>query len=312
MGKDPVRAVARPAGTYRPGQPAPPSARCPTARTGSPFRPPDGMIPAAGSWKSAGHNATLTLGMRLRAVSDQKVGWPRLAAVGRNGQGADDSCRGVWVTRELRAGELGKAVGGPMWDERALLPVLTVGNGPLRGASFRLTRGLRIIGRDADVDVLLDDVKVSRRHATLTVGDGPTLLADAGSTNGTWLNDHRVSEPRELRDGDRVRIGQVELRFFDPAMATTVPVALRYLPPSGLPASGLPSPGRPGAGAPVARTEALTAPTVVAEAVDPADDGVPPVTVAPADPAPAGRMLLTMVGLLAAAATLAWAYLTLA
>lgn len=116
-------------------------------------------------------------------------------------------------------------------DERDLLPMLTVISGPLWGASFRLAPGVRVIGRGPGADVSLDDDKVSRRHAIVTVGPGAVLLADAGSTNGTWLNEERVRRPRALCDGDRLRIGEVELRFFDPATAVTVPVVARYTAP---------------------------------------------------------------------------------
>lgn len=116
-----------------------------------------------------------------------------------------------------------------MSDELHLLPLFTVVNGPLRGASFRLPPGTRTIGREEGVDILIDDRKVSRRHATVELSQGRALLADNGSTNGTWLNDERVTRIRELRDGDRIRVGHVELRFFDPSAALTDPVGtIRY------------------------------------------------------------------------------------
>ncbi|WP_329103886.1 FHA domain-containing protein [Micromonospora sp. NBC_01699] len=116
-----------------------------------------------------------------------------------------------------------------MSDELNLLPLLMVVNGPLRGASFRLRPGTRRIGREEGVDIVIDDRKVSRRHATVELADGRAVLTDCGSTNGTWHNDQRISQFRELRDGDRIRVGNVELRFFDPSAALTDPVgAIRY------------------------------------------------------------------------------------
>ncbi|RKR88063.1 type III secretion system (T3SS) inner membrane Yop/YscD-like protein [Micromonospora pisi] len=124
-----------------------------------------------------------------------------------------------------------------MSDELHLLPLLTVVNGPMRGASFRLRPGTRRIGREEGVDIVIDDRKVSRRHAMLDLAQGRALLVDTGSTNGTWLNDQRISRPMELRDGDRIRVGNVELRFFDPAAALTDPVgAIRYTQSSPPPA----------------------------------------------------------------------------
>ncbi|MEV4760419.1 FHA domain-containing protein [Micromonospora sp. NPDC049559] len=118
-------------------------------------------------------------------------------------------------------------------DEHCLLPLLTVVDGPMRGASFRIRPGRRTIGRGEDADILIEDRRVSRRHATVELDGGRAVLVDAGSTNGTWLNDRRLAGAAELRDGDRLRIGSVELRFFDPGSAATDPVGTpRYVPPA--------------------------------------------------------------------------------
>jgi pSer/pThr/pTyr-binding forkhead associated (FHA) protein len=121
----------------------------------------------------------------------------------------------------------------PMMDELCLLPLLTVANGPLRGASFRLTTGRRTLGRGEGADIVIDDSRVSRRHAMVELTPGRVMVSDAGSTNGTWLNDRRITGEEPLRDGDRLRIGGVELRFFDPGSALTDPGATpRFVPPS--------------------------------------------------------------------------------
>ncbi|HEX2773119.1 MAG TPA: FHA domain-containing protein [Micromonosporaceae bacterium] len=111
-----------------------------------------------------------------------------------------------------------------MTDDVSLLPQLIVQAGPMQGASFRLHRDTCLIGRDDGVDVLVEDFRVSRRHALIERTGGRLVLADAGSTNGTWLNDRQLTEAAELRDGDRIRLGSVELRFYDPATASTEPV----------------------------------------------------------------------------------------
>jgi hypothetical protein len=122
----------------------------------------------------------------------------------------------------------------PTRDELDLLPLLTVVSGPLRGASFRLwPGGPQVIGRAEGVDILIKDRRVSRRHATVELAAGGTLLRDSESTNGSWVNDRRVSGAAPLRDGDRIRLGEVELRFFDPASAPTDPGGtLRLVPPA--------------------------------------------------------------------------------
>jgi len=106
----------------------------------------------------------------------------------------------------------------------ALRPRLTVVRGPLQGAQFRLPNGQHVIGRDADADVHLEHVSVSRRHAVIELNAEGTWLTDAGSTNGTWINGQRVVGQRPLCDGDQIRLGEVELRFYDPANSLTDPV----------------------------------------------------------------------------------------
>jgi Inner membrane component of T3SS, cytoplasmic domain len=128
-----------------------------------------------------------------------------------------------------------------MTDDLSLLPLLTVISGPMQGASFRLHSDTCLIGRDDGVDILVEDIRVSRLHAVIERSRNRLVLADAGSTNGTWLNDRRLQRAAELRDGDRIRLGRVELRFYDPSSASTDPGApMRYtmLPPVPPPPSG--------------------------------------------------------------------------
>ena len=66
--------------------------------------------------------------------------------------------------------------------------------------------GLRI-GRDPGNDLQLSDPQVSRRHALLWEGGGRCYVRDDNSTNGTFVNDERITGTREIRLGDRVRVG---------------------------------------------------------------------------------------------------------
>lgn len=109
-------------------------------------------------------------------------------------------------------------------DDAELLPSLTVVSGALRGVSFRIAAGSRVIGRAETADIVIADSQVSRRHAAVRLSGGQVCLADMGSTNGTWLNEERLAGRALLVDGDRIRLGGVELRFCDPASAVTVPV----------------------------------------------------------------------------------------
>ena len=88
-----------------------------------------------------------------------------------------------------------------------------------------------MIGRAPTCDIMVEDPHLSRRHATVALTAEGVSLMDLGSTNGTWLNDRRISGPEYLTDGDVIRIGRTDLRFFDPGLARTDPVGLRFAPP---------------------------------------------------------------------------------
>lgn len=66
------------------------------------------------------------------------------------------------------------------------------------------------IGRGAECELVLRDSRVSRRHARLVARDGVLVLTDLGSTNGTMVNGHRVSQVA-LGAGDRIELGESTL-----------------------------------------------------------------------------------------------------
>ena len=72
------------------------------------------------------------------------------------------------------------------------------------------------IGRGVENDIVITSKRVSREHARLLRQNRKTVLEDAGSTNGTFLNDEQIREPMELADGDRITIGDVTFVFHDP------------------------------------------------------------------------------------------------
>jgi hypothetical protein len=72
------------------------------------------------------------------------------------------------------------------------------------------------VGRVSDNDLALNDGSVSKIHAALTMNtQGTLMVADTGSTNGTFINGRRISygEARQIEDGDVVGFGDVEVRF---------------------------------------------------------------------------------------------------
>src|SRR4051795_9083099 len=79
------------------------------------------------------------------------------------------------------------------------------------------------IGREG-CDVNLMDPEVSRRHAAIRDQGGSLAIEDLGSTNGTFVNDKRISEVTVLNDGDIVRLGNTvwAIKSTAPAGATSV------------------------------------------------------------------------------------------
>ncbi|MDB6167051.1 MAG: family 3 adenylate cyclase, partial [Lacunisphaera sp.] len=79
--------------------------------------------------------------------------------------------------------------------------------------TFLLTRPLSI-GRSANCDIVIHGNEASRRHALINPqAGGEVWLVDLGSTNGTYRNDRRVTQPARLADGDRVILGGVTFTF---------------------------------------------------------------------------------------------------
>ena len=69
-----------------------------------------------------------------------------------------------------------------------------------------------MIGRAPDANLIVNDERVSRHHATITCEDEEWRLKDVSSRNGTYLNEARIAD-EPLRDRDRIRIDRTVLRF---------------------------------------------------------------------------------------------------
>lgn len=100
-----------------------------------------------------------------------------------------------------------------------VVPKVTVVGGPSAGRAFALTRATATVGRHPTNDVVVADPRVSGTHVELArVGDR-VRVHDVGSTNGTWLGGHRVTD-MELAQGAELTIGDSVLRFdVDPTVA---------------------------------------------------------------------------------------------
>jgi len=84
--------------------------------------------------------------------------------------------------------------------------------GQYKGKGYRIKKTPTVIGR-TNGDVIIPDGRVSRKHAELEVlGPGQYSLKDLASTNGTQVNDRRISTTR-LENGDVVSFGGTKLKF---------------------------------------------------------------------------------------------------
>jgi hypothetical protein len=89
-------------------------------------------------------------------------------------------------------------------------------SGKYQGGEFPLEESQQvIIGRSSDLDMVLVEEMVSRRHARIGLRDGVVTIEDLGSTNGTFVNGEKI-ERAVLREGDRVLIGTSILRLVTP------------------------------------------------------------------------------------------------
>jgi len=80
-------------------------------------------------------------------------------------------------------------------------------SGKYQGGEFPLRPHREIIiGRSSDLDMVLVEDMVSRKHAKITTDDQVITIQDLGSTNGTFVNGEKVRKA-ELKDGDRILIG---------------------------------------------------------------------------------------------------------
>lgn len=71
------------------------------------------------------------------------------------------------------------------------------------------------IGRGTQNNIILRDPYISKNHARITLDEEEYFLEDLQSANGTLVNDTRVLDVVKLKDGDRIKFGQVEFLFIE-------------------------------------------------------------------------------------------------
>ncbi|MDJ0320945.1 DUF3662 and FHA domain-containing protein [Pseudarthrobacter sp. PS3-L1] len=89
-----------------------------------------------------------------------------------------------------------------------LQPVLDID-----GQRYSLNAPSIVLGRSSEADILVDDTGVSRRHLEIRTVNGLSSAVDMGSTNGSYVNGHRVVEPADLHDGSTITMGRTRIIF---------------------------------------------------------------------------------------------------
>ena len=89
--------------------------------------------------------------------------------------------------------------------------MVLISTGIQQGSRFLITDAVTI-GRSANSSIFLDDVTVSRAHATIEKTVQGFLLRDAGSLNGTYVNNVPTAQEM-LKHGDEIQIGKFHLLF---------------------------------------------------------------------------------------------------
>jgi Inner membrane component of T3SS, cytoplasmic domain/Domain of unknown function (DUF4389) len=175
--------------------------------------------------------------------------------------------------------------------------------GPDAGKEFELS-GTMTVGREGDI--VVEDPEISRTHASLSWDGTALTVQDLGSTNGTFVNDERLSGPRQLGPSDRLRIGTTvfELRLpaagadagdatragslppdVDATAQRQVPDFAAAPPPSGPPGgAGGPPGGPPPSGPPPSGPPPAGPPPLAG----PPPGGPPPAYAPPPSPPPGG------------------------
>jgi pSer/pThr/pTyr-binding forkhead associated (FHA) protein len=101
----------------------------------------------------------------------------------------------------------------PARGGRAAPQQLLVTAGALAGTIVGLTDQQITIGRASDATLVLTDDYASTRHARLFPQDGQWIVEDLGSTNGTYLDRQKVTQPTPVPIGVPIRIGKTVLEL---------------------------------------------------------------------------------------------------
>lgn len=86
----------------------------------------------------------------------------------------------------------------------------------IEGRQWLLTEPVTVIGRGSEADIVIHDSGVSRRHLELRITPTGVIATDLGSTNGTYIEGHRI-DAATLLDGNELTIGRTHIVFWTSA-----------------------------------------------------------------------------------------------
>ncbi|QWW19618.1 DUF3662 domain-containing protein [Schaalia sp. 19OD2882] len=133
-------------------------------------------------------------------------GWTQLGPTTVAFESSDQVDRGhLRVEARARRGAVAPAANVAPSPEH---PVIDVG-----GQKWLLTDTVTVLGRGSEADVVVDDSGVSRRHLELRITPSGVIATDLGSTNGTFVEGHKV-EAATLLDGNQIVIGRTRILFW--------------------------------------------------------------------------------------------------
>lgn len=95
------------------------------------------------------------------------------------------------------------------WQPSARLEFIL---GPLAGQTIKISDDMTTLGSVAGNSIVLADPAVSKKHVAIRRQNGEYEVADLGSTNGIYVNGHKVPK-KSLAPGDIVRVGNTEMVF---------------------------------------------------------------------------------------------------
>jgi len=88
---------------------------------------------------------------------------------------------------------------------------LIIANGKQMGKKISISSSKFLIGRGEECHLRPQSSLVSRKHCVILIEGNSAAIEDLGSTNGTFVNNEKLEERRELKSGDRIKVGMLGL-----------------------------------------------------------------------------------------------------